>query len=60
MKLLKRMLKDIWADLSVYIMIGLIALAAWIAGIFFPNYVGIVILISIIVVIFVFYKYLIK
>lgn len=60
MKLLKRILKDIWADLSVYIMIGLVALAAWISGIFLPNYVGVVILVSIVVVIFVFYKYLIK
>ncbi|GLR07590.1 hypothetical protein COO59_12805 [Mixta theicola] len=60
MRLLKRILKDIWADLSVYIMIGLVALVAWVAGILLPYYVGIVILISIVVVIFVFYKYLIK
>lgn len=60
MKLLKRILKDIWADLSVYIMIGSVAFAAWIAGIFLPNHVGVIILISIVVVIFVFYKYLIK
>lgn len=56
MNLIKKILQDIWVELATYLMIGIVALVAYLSGIFFPEYSGTFVIISIPVVLYIFFR----
>lgn len=58
--MIKRLLLDIWSQLSVYIIIILTSIIVYIANIFIPEYTWGIAVVSIIILLYIFLKYLIK